>query len=94
MRICVCFLYSFIYLFVLIVYLLILEKLKRENSYAVYIFSSDTFATFSPKYFVIPFVYVVCFGFVFSRITFQKMKCKKLDETFLFTGNTWLFTVF
>lgn len=86
MRICVCFLYSFIYLFVLIVYLLILEKIKRENSYAVYIFSSDTFATFSPKYFVIPFV--------FSRITFQKMKRKKLDETFLFTGNTWLFTVF
>lgn len=94
MRICVCFLYSFIYLFVLIVYLLILEKIKRENSYKVYIFSSDTFATFSPKYVVIPFVYVVCFGFVFSRITFQKMKCKKLDETFLFTGNTWLFTVF
>lgn len=68
--------------------------MKRENSYAVYIFSSDTFATFSPKYFVIPFVHVVCFGFVFSRITFQKMKRKKLDETFLFTGNTWLFTVF
>lgn len=84
----------FIYLSLCFNSLLILEKIKRENSYAVYIFSSDTFATFSPKYFVIPFVYVVCFGFVFSRITFQKMKCKKLDETFLFTGNTWLFTVF